>query len=253
MNEQNSGSGGGLFFDVSAKNSFRNQPQNNKQQSQDFNYSTPTPERLNSEDSYRQALRFQQFAGDESARQQINAMNNAAANNLDIYRNKTAIDQQNKIFESELSNRGGDVVSSIGKSAFGQWGSPTLARRNFSIDGTALGDNQQQISDYNFQREQATLTARMIKEAEASGDIARDKAQARNQRDNAIMQNNSQINLMNRQASLDAQRSATDAQRQRDSEASKERIAAMQAQGSILGGLFGSIGSGNPNYRYWGG
>lgn len=33
--------------------------------------------------------------------------------------------------------------------------------------------------------------------------------------------------------------------------ASNERVAGMQAQAGMLSSLFGSVGSGSPNYRYW--
>jgi hypothetical protein len=62
----------------------------------------------------------------------------------------------------------------------------------------------------------------------------------------ATAEQNRNIDMMNRQSSLDAQIRAQEAQRQSASGASQrasaERIAAMDAQSRMMGGLFGSIG-----------
>jgi hypothetical protein len=145
-----------------------------------------------------------------------------------------------------------------GGSSYGMNGTIDPYDYNVGSTLTSRTFNASKLADFNFLQGNIARNNAMFSEANAAGDIARDKAQAQNQAYLASVNQRNQIETINRQAFIEAQRGANDYRRlSKESaaeRASRERGQAMDAQSKIYSSMFNSFsGGGNQNYQYWGG
>lgn len=217
-----------------------------------FAFEAPKLPDLNIDNAYQTAQKYAQLSAQDAISNQVAAaqqLGNVAAQNYERKQNIDAQQAQNKSFGSPGFNT--TPVSSSGKSAFGNWSGGTLQRQDF---GNGL-NNLQNTQDFNFQRQQAAESARAITTAEAAGDLARIEAQSMAQKRLVDAQNRADIFAAQNQAALAQNRAQQDQIFQRGESAadraSKERQAAMQAQASLYGSMFGSLSAPGANYRYW--
>lgn len=223
-----------------------------------FQYpSIPMPE-MNRQKDFEQQYKENQL----TAQQALQTARSAAAEQGEIalrnYRAKTAIDSQAQQQRARNATGLGNPRSASGGVAvpnYGGWSAPQQQHGSTGFSFFTESQNDRKFRDAAEQRDFAAQTARRIRTAEAAGDIARMDAQARNERQNARFLNNINVGNMNRQASIDAQRAANDYTRQaREAalqRASQERVAGMQAAGSLYGSMFGALSAPGANYRYW--
>lgn len=191
-------------------------------------------------------LKTQRLAGQQASQQAYN--NTAAATALGerIAKNKQARDQQNKLFENNLakSNQRKSGGSFSGYSDYYYNYSPQIGGSPYAPTlSYARRQNPEAVRDtVNFRRSQEAarennkLQRRILEEE-------RRQQQALNRQ-----QNQQQSAMQRRQISSTRDIARIEAE---------GRLAAAQMgmQGQILGSLFssfGGIGSGSPNYRYWG-
>ena len=160
------------------------------------------------------------------------------------------LDAKGNVLATPISNGGGNVVQTRGDSMFGKYGVSALQTSGDMGDGAR---NAQNIRDYDFQRNQAYTTTRMMEEASAAGDIKRAKAQAEEQRKLVTAQSYADINRINREAALKAQTDAS-ARAFQSREADKDRINQRYLAGVDANSrLFASLTQGQGGFQYWGG
>lgn len=198
---------------------------------------------LNQDQGYQQALKYNSIAAQEAINQGISAAQQMGNTNAQTYQDKANIDSATKLRDASLAqafNKGG-AVGQKGASAFGNW---------FGSDfkyggGASAAGNDRALRDYNFQRDQAANSARAISKAEAAGELAKMDKQGIFAQQSAGMQNAYDL----QKAKIGFEQATKEAALDR---VSKEKLAGIQAQGSIFSSLLGSVGSGNPNYKFWG-
>lgn len=184
-----------------------------------------------------------------SLNQQQQAANIGAAINQQAYQNKAATDLAQAAQMRSLNPAAGSSSSAFGKGAFQPSGYTTNAY------GQRSSYNASSVADWGLRQMSAIKSVRDYSEAEAAGDVTRTKAQTESQRQLAAQQAASQENLLNAQVIADTTRMRQEQAYQKGQaeaeRASRERVANTQSQAGILSSLFGSVGSGSPNYRYW--
>lgn len=151
---------------------------------------------------------------------------------------------------------GGNGNYSSSSTAFGM-NAPTPSGYSFNYLGMRGLYDGSAVANFNSQQANTAMNNRLFSEANAAGDIARDKAQMQNQAYLTSINQRNQIDMMNRQTSIDAQRSANDYARQSQESsaerASKERQTAINAQSNMYSAMFSSFRSNPGDYQYWGG
>lgn len=201
---------------------------------------------LTTDKAYGEALKYNQFAARDAANTSRNAMQASSAANLEAYQGKSAIDNANKNrdvdaqlrLERERRNSDGGGFSSYEdgskrydpvvtgsvfapKVEYRQRESPWLAQMRESAgfaERAASQNNQRQLQQADRDRyNQSMLSSQGYSQQTALAD----------------KQNKSARELAQIEASA------------------RLGAAGLQAQGNILSSLFGSVGSGSPNYRYW--
>lgn len=235
-------------------------------------YDAPAQEKLNSDNAYEQALKYNSIQNRQLASLNNQAMKDASnvANDANIrkaqtetnsyirkqqadkdmsdssYANKLLADYNQAVRMKNLNMGAGG-----GSSAFGMNAPPPSG---YSID--AWGNrglyNWSNVAKWQQDQMMVANNNAMMSRAAAAGDIARMKAQV-----DADKQRMATEGLYrDRQNVIDAQRAGQDrlnqqklAQIQQQTELGRSAIG---AQGNILGSLFSSVGAGSPNYRYWG-
>lgn len=182
--------------------------------------------RLDRESQFQQELRENQLTSQQ-------AIQNMVAGAAQLSR----VTREN--YQAKQNLNGGGFSASGGST-----GQPSTPSREFSVSsggGARFTPNAGQV-------------ARM-QEAMAAGDIARDRENSRSQFNLAMLQNNNDINRMNRQAQIDSASSrisfARQAQEAAKQRVSQERLAQIQANANIYGSMFGALSSPGSNTRYW--
>lgn len=254
-NGGDSGNSGWFLFDPSkgAGNQAKKQPSAPV-------YDAPQVDKLDSNEAYDQALKYQAAAGRNALSQQTSGMAEAGRQSLENYQAKSAIDSRQKLIDAQNANatqnqagRGfaGGGASITGAGAFVN---PRAMADPYGMSGMRADFGA--LQDFRDRQNMALESTRAFGKANADTDIYRQTGLNRANQNAAFQQQQRDIDMMNRQSSLDAQGKANDFYRNRElaglEAGSRERIAGMQAQAGILGSLFSSVGSGNPNYRYWG-
>lgn len=143
---------------------------------------------------------------------------------------------------SKLKNLGassaGSSASAFGKGAVAPGGYSTNAWGQRGLY------NASEVADWNLRQASSIKSIKDASEAEAAGDVKRAMGQSQAQQQLLAAQLRADLAKSGQEQAFQGTQSA--AQR-----ASAERIAGTQAQASILGSLFGAVGAGSPNYRYW--
>lgn len=185
-----------------------------------------------------------------------NAMNerNAVANKRQDAILQNSLQQQNVARQNQSSgSKGGGGISG---GSFGKWSGPTLM---YSNGMPRSAENSQRIQDFNFQRNAAAESARMITTAEAAGDIARTKAQGEVQRSLVSAQSKADINKLNRQNAADMKRlelqSRLNSKESSADRAQRDRLAQLDAATRLQQSMWNSYSNnaGSGGFQYWGG
>jgi hypothetical protein len=214
----------------------------------DFKYDSPSFDKLSSEDAYNQALKFNEFNNRLQQSNLSSGLNIAKNESLDALKGKQSLEQQNTLFNKSIENAG---VGKFGGSSSEAFGLNAAAPSGYSVDFNGKRGLYNASEVANWRNRQNDVLNDTVRQASKLRDVDT----------NAQMKLANQANIFNidnnnRQASIDGQNKANDFLRNKalqDSQLQAQRdIAGIQAQGSILGSLFGSIGSGSPNYKYWG-
>lgn len=174
-------------------------------------------------------------AGLSNLNLQKDAANFGAGLGTQSYQSKLNADYNQAVKAKSLNQSAGSSSESFGLGAAAPSG------YGINVYGQPTAFNASAVADWKDR--QAGVLNDQISQAQRMSDIDLQKQDYLN------------IGLMNRQASIDAQNRANDFIRQKaldaQARASQERIASTQAQGNILGSLFGSVSAGSQNYRYW--
>jgi hypothetical protein len=180
---------------------------------------------------YGDALRFSDLAASNSNRQIANRENQASNQAAFNYQTKSNIDAQN-------AGRAAELAKNSGRQSAG-----TLSSYN---DGLTRYDPEIGGSPYNPtvkyvpRQDKDVAMARMNNEMQRNNnyeDYVRSLSKGENDR-----RNNQILNQQQNEANL--RQTAAQGNTQRD-------VAAIGATGNVLGSLFGSAGSGSPNYKFW--
>lgn len=223
------------------------------------NFEVPTIPRLDQESFLAQTLKYNQLGNQQALNTAKSAQDQATQSGLNA---KIAVDRlnnsaniNNSQIQTPLQQRQANLFGGgseyQGKGAF----SPQ-AGNGLSMTGVNRFAAQQE-ADQRFQNQQnqALQSTALFGRAEAEGNIYQAQRLADIANQSANQNQNRAIDLMNRQNSLNTQNSANDylrlAQQNAQDRASRERIAAQQAQSAIYSSLLGSVGVGGSNYRYW--
>lgn len=196
----------------------------------------------------------QQFASNSAAEQSnlasVAQRNSAALAQQNSQSQRQGAAEQARAMRDALGSS--SASSSQGAGAFASPYATDAYGRDRGIDNRALGR-------WTAQRDQALQSTDLFGRANANTDIYRANAIADNQALNQRLLSetdryNQQIlgqQQFSQQRQLTSQQLAAQQAMQKAQLASQERTAQTAAQASILSSLFGSISSGNPNYRYW--
>lgn len=229
----NSNAGANLFGDFFAEQLLSLFSPQTREQSQQFS-SQPASNNIQSSEQ----------AATNAARQQLNLTGEAARNTAALNEQIAQSSSQRAIQQArELKN-----LQSSGSSSesFGLGAAPPTG---YSMD--YLGNQRMNPGAIaNWQFRQGIVLNDQVRQAQKMQDI---QTNAQKELTNNNFRN--QVDLFNRQSIIDAQNKANDFIRQRDlvnaQLAGQQKVASIAAQGNILGSLFGSVGAGSPNYRYW--
>lgn len=216
-------------------------------------FDAPEITQLNPADAYDQALKYQSAVGRNSQSLQKDAMAEAGRQSLENYQAKAGIDSKNKLVDAQnagaLQNQTGRGITGGGASIVGAgaFTSPTMMADPYGMSG--LKTDFQGIKNFGDMQNMAALSQSQFGAISARNEGAK-------AREVAMGQAEAQKHLMAQQNLMDSAKSAREQAFQTNealrNRASQERINATNAQAGILGSLFSSVGSGNPNYRYWG-
>lgn len=173
-------------------------------------------------------LKTQKLAGQAAGNQAYNNLSAATALGERTARNKQARNQQDLLFANELAKSNSTTRSG------GTFSRQVPLLEDVGFQRSTMEFNRNVQAARNIARQSAAIAAN-----QKQRDIANQKALNTQQNMQARMMQGSQLASNKEIARIDAQ----------------GRLAAAQLgmQGQVLGSLFGSINSGTPNYRYWGG
>lgn len=155
------------------------------------------------------------------------------------YQDKLNADYNQAVKLKNLNQGAGGGSASFGKGAFQPSGYTTNAYGQRSLY------NASDVANWGLMQSSAINSVADFAKAEAEGDIARAMGQADAQKHLIAAQTQADTARMQREQAFQGMQSAAE-------RGSRERVASTQAQASILSSLFGSVGAGSPNYRYWG-
>ena len=223
-------------------------------------FDAPETTQLNPADAYDQSLKYNAAVGRLAQSQQKDAMAEAGRQSLENYQAKAGIDSRQKLADAQnagaLQNQTGRGLAGGGASitGAGAFVNPRSMADPYGMSGMRTDFGA--LQDFRDRQGMAAQSMEQFGAIAARNEGAKAREIANAQVDADRQRQGMNIDMMNRQTSVNSQLAAQDrlnqqklAQLNQQTEIGK---ATLGAQSSILGSLFGSIGSGNPNYRYWG-